>query len=87
MSDPDEVAVLPALSTLDTQAKLADIRMRVLAGEQVSPMEYRQLLDDLRSDREATAKASAKASREVRKANKSTTTPDSGGDLTLDKLF
>lgn len=85
MPSLDEVATLPPLSTLDTQAKLADIRMRVLSGEQVSPMEYRQLLDDLRRDREATAKASAKAARDVRKANKPTT--PSGGDLTLDKLF
>lgn len=55
--------------TLSTQSRLADIRLRVINREIVTTDEYRDLLLDLRRDRDATARNARSASAAKRKAN------------------
>jgi beta-phosphoglucomutase-like phosphatase (HAD superfamily) len=54
-------------SPLDTQVRLADLRLRVLNNQPVSPAEYRDLLMDLRRHRVGAAAASSKARRAAAK--------------------
>jgi len=66
---------------LTTQARLADLRIRVLSNQPVSPTEYRDLLLDLRRHRQGAAAASAKARRTATKAM------STGPALDLDAMF
>lgn len=70
----------------DAQANLADLRRRVLNGEQLTATEYRDLLLDLRRGRDMAAAAQSaqrsKAAREARQASKKPAKP-----LDLDALF
>lgn len=71
--------------TLAVQSRLADIRLRVINREEVSRDEYRDLLTDLRKDRDNTARAARSATAAKTRANKSATvTPKS---LDLNTLF
>lgn len=69
--------------TLAVQSRLADIRLRVINREPVSTDEYRDLLSDLRRDRDATARSARSATTAKRKAS-SSVTPQS---LDLNTLF
>lgn len=40
---------------LDQHARLADLRIRVLAGDELTAPEYRLIIDDLRQGRESAA--------------------------------
>lgn len=68
--------------TLSVQSRLADIRLRVINREAVGTDEYRDLLLDLRRDRDNTARAARSATTAKRKAQ--TTTPTT---LDLNTLF
>lgn len=63
---------------IDTIAHLQDIRIRVLNRERVTPAEMRDLLSDLRRDRENTAKTARSATAKKKAATAS---------LSLDQLF
>ena len=67
MSTQDQV-LDTQMSTLDAQAELADIRLRVLNRERVPPEEFRKLLLNLTRARDGAARA-AKA-RENKKSAK-----------------
>lgn len=62
---------MAGLGTLDdpltTQVRLADLRLRVLNNQPVSPTEYRDILMDLRRHRVGAAAASSKARRAATK--------------------
>lgn len=68
---------------LDTLSRLQDIRTRVLARERVTPDEMREMLSDLRRDRESASKAGAVA----RKAQKSAGFAGARATFTVDSLF
>lgn len=71
--------------TLSVQSRLADIRLRVINREEVTRDEYRDLLNDLRKDRDNTARAARSATAAKSRANKSSAqTPQS---LDLNTLF
>lgn len=63
---------------LTTQARLADLRIRVLNNQPIEPSEYRDLLMDLRRHRVTAAAASSKARRTATK------TMSGGGKPTID---
>jgi hypothetical protein len=78
---------MPSLTddtTIDTQLRLSDLRLRVLNNERVSAEEFRVLLDDLRRDRESASRASAASRRAVKRAS---TTLAASPTLSLDTLF
>lgn len=60
---------MPSDTTLATQARLADIRLRVINRETVTRDEYRDLLLDLRRDRDNTARSGRAATVAKRKAS------------------
>lgn len=74
---------MPSDTTLATQARLADIRLRVINRETVTRDEYRSLLLDLRRDRDNTARSGRAAAAAKRKAS-TAVTPQS---LDLNTLF
>jgi len=67
----------------DAQTKLADLRIRVLAGEPVTALEYRQIVDDLRRGRESAAAAMVAA----RKAKPTAAKKQKGPPVDLSTLF
>lgn len=60
---------MPSDTNLDTQARLADIRLRVINREPISTDEYRSLLLDLRRDRDNTARNARSATAAKRREN------------------
>lgn len=66
MSTPTDAGI--STSTLEVQARLSDIRTRVLAGGRVSAAVMRELLDDLRRDRDNTRKVAAKVRTAAKRA-------------------
>lgn len=71
--------------TLATQARLADIRLRVLNREPVSIDEYRNILSDLRRDRDNTSRTARSATAAKSRAAKSAA--KSPQSLDLNTLF
>lgn len=69
--------------SLDTLARLQDIRLRVFNRERISPQEMRALLLDICRDRENASRAGAKARTAARKAAGTTTAPT----LDINTLF
>ena len=61
---------------MSSQERLLELSRRVLAGDKVSDEEYKELIDDLRSDRKAGA-GSGKAA----KLNPDVKLPDNLDDL------
>lgn len=55
-------------SSLDTLARLQDIRLRVYNRERITPAEMRTLLLDIMRDRENASRAGAKARTAAKKA-------------------
>jgi len=70
-------------SSLDTLARLQDIRLRVYNHERISPADMRALLDDIRRDRDSASRASAKTRAAARKAAGAPPT----AKLDIDSLF
>jgi hypothetical protein len=58
------------MSTLDAQAELADIRLRVLNRERVPPEEFRKLLLNLTRARDGAARAAKSATAAKSRENK-----------------
>ncbi len=55
-------------TTLDTAARLTDIRLRIYNRERITPAEMRSILLDIARDRESASKLSVKARRDAKKA-------------------
>jgi hypothetical protein len=53
----------------DTQVHLADLRLRVLNGDPITPEEYRDLFLELRRGRDMAAAATKAAAAKARKAS------------------
>lgn len=66
---------------LATQARLQDVRLRILNGERVPPDEMRELLSDIRRDRENAARLGRKGTTKRK--------PAAAGavNVNLDELF
>lgn len=77
-STPTSTRTSSMPNDIDTIAHLQDIRIRVLNRERVTPAEMRDLLSDLRRDRENTAKTARSATAKKKAATAS---------LSLDQLF
>lgn len=71
--------------TLDTQVRLADVRLKVLNREPVTADEFRTLLRDLTRDREGAARASAAAKRKATKTLKDASSSPAAPNL--DEFF
>lgn len=52
---------MPPPDALATQTRLQDIRLRILNGDRVQPDEMRELLSDLRRDRENASRSRTRA--------------------------
>lgn len=67
----------------DAQVHLADLRLRVLNGETLTPEEYRDLFLDLRRGRDMAAAATQAAAAKARKLSATPTKPQ----IDIHKLF
>ncbi len=75
----------PADTFLDAQLALADLRLRVLNRETITPDEYRRVMQALRGDRDNAARASATHRRAASKIMGTGT--GKPATLALDQLF
>lgn len=69
-------------TSLDTQARLTDIRLRIYNRERITPAEMRAVISDIIRDRESASRIAAKARRDVKRA--SVATPIA---IDMDELF
>lgn len=68
-------------TSLETQSRLTDIRLRIYNRERITPAEMRTLLRDIMRDRESASRVAAKARRDVKKASAPTVS------INMDELF